>query len=142
MGWDIKRRQRIPSSNVSSGSVLNGIIQIQNNLINLNPSIEPTNDELNDISLATTRLWDLDINRLIPQQDYIINIQNGKKIYNESDVANEPFFSFVDANVFERSTYRAFRQLLDNYVAETGVAEVISFSFSSFSSSSYSYYYY
>jgi poly(U)-specific endoribonuclease len=124
MGWDPKRRQRVPSANMSTGTVLEGIHQIQNSLANLSPPIEPSAEELNDISLATNRLWELDLNRLVPQQDYVMNIQRGKKIYNEEDTATEPFFTFVDEKVFQRPTYNAFRQLLDNYVAETGVAEV------------------
>lgn len=109
---------------MTTSTVLNGIHQMQNDLNNLNPPVEPSAGELEDLSVATTRLWELDVNRLVPGQDYIINVQGGKKIYNEGDAASEPFFSFVDAGVFERPTYRAFRQLLDNYVAETGVAEV------------------
>lgn len=124
MGWDAKRRQRLASSTMNSGTVLRGIDQIQNDLNNLNPPVEPTATELENLSDAANRLWDLDMNRLVPQQDYVINVQQGKKIYNEGDVASEPFFTFVDAKVFERPTYRAFRMLLDNYVAETGVAEV------------------
>ena len=124
MGWDPKRRQRIPSGNMSTGTVLNGIKQIQTNLDNLNPPIEPTASELSDLSLAANRLWELDFNRLLPQEDYVINVQQGKKIYHEGDVAENPFFTFVDEKVFQRPTYHAFRALLDNYMAETGVAEV------------------
>lgn len=124
MGWDAKRRQRIPSGNMSTGTVLNGIKHIQTNLDNLNPPIEPTASELGDLSLAANRLWELDFNRLLPQEDYVINVQRGKKIYHEGDVAEDPLFTFVDEKVFQRPTYHAFRALLDNYTAETGVAEV------------------
>jgi poly(U)-specific endoribonuclease len=129
MGWDAKRRQRIPTANMSTGTVLNGINRIQTELENLNPPVEPTASELQDnsLSLAANRLWELDFNRLLPQEDYVINVQRGKKIYQEQDAANEPLFTFVDEKVFERPTYRAFRLLLDNYTAETGVAEVTAF---------------
>ena len=77
------------------------------------------------ISKAAQYLWDLDINRLSPGKDYVVNVQRGKKSYQKYDTAPDPLFSRVDKEVFKRPTYRAFIALLDNYNAKTGVAEVV-----------------
>jgi hypothetical protein len=37
--------------------------------------VDPTSQELNNISLACSRLWELDENRLTPGQDYRLNLQ-------------------------------------------------------------------
>eukprot|EP00656_Telonema_subtile_P050915 TRINITY_DN6719_c0_g1_i2.p1 TRINITY_DN6719_c0_g1~~TRINITY_DN6719_c0_g1_i2.p1 ORF type:complete len:261 (-),score=75.70 TRINITY_DN6719_c0_g1_i2:280-1062(-) len=56
---------------------------------------------------------------------YKINLQGGKKAYQKSDRAGEPLFDSVDQEVWDRPTYHLFTKLLDNYVAECGVAEVV-----------------
>lgn len=38
-------------------------------------SVQPTPEELADLSLACTRLWDLDFNRLAPGVDYALDLQ-------------------------------------------------------------------
>lgn len=80
-----------------------------------------------DMSLADAvqHLWDLDVNRLTPDQDYSINVQEGKKPYWKEDNAADPLFSRIDPSVWKRPTYAAFRALLDNYQAETGQEEVV-----------------
>lgn len=77
------------------------------------------------IEEAVQHLWDLDANRINPNEDYFINVQSGKKPYQKHDGADEPLFSRVDTSVFHRPTYKTFYALLDNYVAETGVAEKV-----------------
>lgn len=72
---------------------------------------------------ACQHLWDLDSNRLIPEKDYDINVQKGKKPYWKEDSARDPLFARVDNSVFERPTYKSFVALLDNYSAECGTAE-------------------
>jgi poly(U)-specific endoribonuclease len=79
-----------------------------------------------DISAAVQHLWNLDDNRLDPEADYTMNVQSGKKPFWKEDGANDPLFSAVDRACFQRPTYAAFIALLDNYSAETGVAEVVS----------------
>jgi len=37
--------------------------------------VEPTPEELEDLSAACTRLWGLDENRLVAGQDYTMNLQ-------------------------------------------------------------------
>jgi poly(U)-specific endoribonuclease len=87
--------------------------------------VVPTTEEINDISFAVGKLWELDVNRLSPGTDYIVSMQGGHKVYDKRDTAKDPLYSFVDAKIFERPTFRTFVSLLDNYVAETGVTEVV-----------------
>eukprot|EP00891_Asterochloris_glomerata_P001007 jgi/Astpho2/1007/e_gw1.00016.204.1_t len=87
-------------------------------------SAQPSTEELNSLSLACSRLWQLDINRAQPGQDYELNVQRGKKSYQDQDVAGDPLFSCVNPALFQqRSTYSLFFALLDNYHAQTGTAE-------------------
>lgn len=78
------------------------------------------------LSEAVQYLWNLDDNRLTPNDDYVINVQEGKKPYWKEDKAEEPLFTSVDRNVWKRPTYSAFVKLLDNYSAETGIEEIVS----------------
>ena len=75
---------------------------------------------------ACQHLWDLDSNRLIPEKDYDINVQKGKKPYWKEDSARDPLFARVDNSIFERPTYKSFVALLDNYSAECGTVETVS----------------
>ena len=68
---------------------------------------------------AVQHLWNLDLNRLVPNEDYEINVQKGKKPYIKDDVADEPLFASVDEKQFRRATYKAFIALFDNYEADT-----------------------
>jgi poly(U)-specific endoribonuclease len=77
------------------------------------------------ISEAVQQLWDLDVNRLDPNEDYKVNVQGGKKPYWKDDNADDPLFTFVDKSALRRPTYRAFIALLDNYTAEVGVTEKV-----------------
>mmetsp|Transcript_11821 Transcript_11821/g.20028 ORF Transcript_11821/g.20028 Transcript_11821/m.20028 type:complete len:480 (-) Transcript_11821:1052-2491(-) len=75
---------------------------------------------------AVQHMWDLDVNRLKPDVDYVVNVQGGKKPWQRGDEAPEPLFTSVNTlNFRSRPTYRAFVALLDNYIAETGVAEKV-----------------
>jgi len=78
------------------------------------------------ISEAVQHLWELDVNRATAGRDYKINVQSGKKPYKRADDCPDPLFTFVDTkNLFQRSTYKAFIALLDNYEAKTGVTEKV-----------------
>jgi len=58
-----------------------------------NTKLEPTPAELQDLSKASDRLWQLDINRLTPENgDYEINLQEGKSWGDKRDVAPERLF--------------------------------------------------
>jgi len=87
---------------------------------------KPTDAELNSVSRAAKRLWELDVNRLTPGTDYEINLQGGKKPYQTYDAADKPLFSYMKKEKFFASpTYKAFYYLLDNYERSTGQAEVV-----------------
>lgn len=87
----------------------------------------PTQHELENISAAVNRLWDLDENRLEPGVHYSINLQGHKKVYQkDTDAANESLFDFVNKDHFFKSpTYATFYRLLDNYEKTTGKQEVV-----------------
>ncbi|URD90970.1 hypothetical protein MUK42_33223 [Musa troglodytarum] len=42
-------------------------------------NVEPTGEELDDLSKACSKLWELDLNRLVPGKDYEIDCGGGKK---------------------------------------------------------------
>ncbi|GAB0494440.1 hypothetical protein MMPV_005733 [Pyropia vietnamensis] len=90
--------------------------------------LQPTAEELSDFSLMAQRLWSLDVNRLVPDRDYQINVQRkARGMSPSSDSAREPFFTYVDTAAYSaRPTFVAFFKLLDNYSAHTGVTEVLS----------------
>ncbi|CAN0076789.1 unnamed protein product, partial [Discosporangium mesarthrocarpum] len=89
------------------------------------PRAEPTEEELDDISAACDRLWDLDSNRLTPEVEYSINLQQGKTPYAQGDRAADPLFTRVDSHVLERPSFAAFLRLLDNYTSSVGESEVV-----------------
>uniref|UniRef100_A0A0K6SAD4 EndoU domain-containing protein n=2 Tax=Chromera velia CCMP2878 TaxID=1169474 RepID=A0A0K6SAD4_9ALVE len=77
------------------------------------------------LSDAVQEMWNLDVNRLTPNADYTINVQEGKKPYWKGDHADEPLFTRVDRQALQRPTYRTFIALLDNYKSHTGQAEQV-----------------
>lgn len=85
----------------------------------------PTANELQSLSAACDRLWHLDVYRLQPGVDYQLNLQQGKCMWQQGDVAPEPLFTFVDRCVFERRTYHLFHKLLDNYERGVGIRETV-----------------
>eukprot|EP00210_Caulerpa_lentillifera_P007189 g6879.t1 len=87
--------------------------------------IEPTPQELNDVRLCAQKLWDLDTNKLEPEQHYGIDIQHGKRCFQDGDVAEGKLFRGVSRSVWQRPTYRTFFNLLDNYERKTGVEETM-----------------
>ena len=72
---------------------------------------------------AVQKLWDLDA-RLIPNQDYKIDVQSSKHPCNKEDAAEEPLFTYVKPAVFrKRPTFTTFVALLNNYSTYTGEEE-------------------
>ncbi|KNC80526.1 hypothetical protein SARC_07119 [Sphaeroforma arctica JP610] len=86
-------------------------------------SAQSTDAELDDLSLAAKELWELDTNRLEPDVDYHVNLQDGKDAYQSGNAAEMPLFQYVDKHVFRRPTFAAFYKLLDNYERSTGQEE-------------------
>uniref|UniRef100_A0A7S1XJG0 EndoU domain-containing protein n=1 Tax=Erythrolobus australicus TaxID=1077150 RepID=A0A7S1XJG0_9RHOD len=86
-------------------------------------AVEPDDDALASLPLALAELWKLDINRLEPNIDYVLDLQSGKKFHERSDSAERPLFKYIARSVFQRPTYQLFYALLDNYEFATGVEE-------------------
>lgn len=87
--------------------------------------IEPTEKELSDLSKACNKLWELDLNRLVPGKDYEIDCGEGKKPWQEGDMAQNSLFCWVSEDVFRRPTYARFCDLLDNYNPNQRSGEVV-----------------
>ncbi|KAK4793246.1 hypothetical protein SAY86_023681 [Trapa natans] len=91
--------------------------------VEIRGSIEPTEEELSDLSQACTKLWDLDLNRLVPGKDYEIDCGEGKKVYQKDDMAQGSLFSWLGDDVLRRPTFSRFCSLLDNYNPDQGCRE-------------------
>ncbi|KAK3604497.1 hypothetical protein CHS0354_001177 [Potamilus streckersoni] len=79
-----------------------------------------------ELSEILTKLWELDNNKCFPGKDYEIDVQG--YVCNASqmvqDRAKKPLFSWLnEEDVFQKKTFKTFRNLLDNYELECGVAE-------------------
>ncbi|CAI0417682.1 unnamed protein product [Linum tenue] len=88
-------------------------------------ALEPTEQELSDLSAACNKLWELDTNRLVPDRDYQIDCGEGKKVYQKDDMAEGCLFSWLSDDVFRKPTYSRFCSLLDNYNPNAGSKEVV-----------------
>ena len=90
-----------------------------------NTKLEPTPAELQDLSKASDRLWQLDINWLTPENgDYEINLQEGKSWGDKRDVAPERLFVSVARGFMRRPSFSSFLALFNNYDARVGKPEV------------------
>ncbi|KAG2567761.1 hypothetical protein PVAP13_7NG266400 [Panicum virgatum] len=83
-------------------------------------NVEPTREELNSLSKARSRLWELDMNRLVSGKDYSIDCGEGKKVYQKGDMASESLFRWLGDDVLRKPTYSRFCALLDNYNPHQG----------------------
>eukprot|EP00557_Chaetoceros_sp_GSL56_P014737 CAMPEP_0176485866 /NCGR_PEP_ID=MMETSP0200_2-20121128/5267_1 /TAXON_ID=947934 /ORGANISM="Chaetoceros sp., Strain GSL56" /LENGTH=507 /DNA_ID=CAMNT_0017882537 /DNA_START=368 /DNA_END=1891 /DNA_ORIENTATION=+ len=92
--------------------------------LELPPSHSPTAST--DFCTAVNTLWKLDSNRLNPNSDYTIDVQRSKHPCNKDDAAHYPLFTYVRSQVFSsRPTFKAFRDLLNNYSAAIGEEEEV-----------------
>ncbi|KAI3958276.1 hypothetical protein MKW92_021099 [Papaver armeniacum] len=89
-------------------------------------NIEPSREELADLSQACNKLWELDSNRLVPGKDYEIVCGEGKKVYQNDDMAQGSLFDWLSEDVFRKPTYSRFCSLLDNYNPVVGSKEQVS----------------
>ncbi|KAL3619423.1 hypothetical protein CASFOL_036993 [Castilleja foliolosa] len=99
--------------------------QHYSNEVDCGADIEPSECELSDLSEALNRLWELDLNRLVPGKDYEIDCGEGKKVYQKDDMAAGSLFSWLNEEIFTRPTYSRFCSLLDNYNPHEGYKEVV-----------------
>ena len=111
-----KRYKRLPSEQEYSEDVSH---------IHHGLNVEPTREELNNLSKACARLWELDLNRLTPGKDYTIECGEGKKVYHKGDKASENLFSWLEDSILRRPTYSRFCALLDNYNPHQGYKESV-----------------
>ncbi|KAE8708533.1 Chloroplast beta-amylase isoform 1 [Hibiscus syriacus] len=88
-------------------------------------SIEPSEEELADLSQACNRLWQLDFNRLEPGKDYQIDCGEGKRVRQKEDMAEESLFYSLSEDIFRKPTFSRFCALLDNYNPNAGCKEVV-----------------
>lgn len=91
----------------------------------------PTHDELNDLNEGLAKLWELDVNCLLPGNgansgDYDLDIQ-GRSCYScTQDRAKRPLFKRVDHQALrQRPTFNAIVYLFDNYEREVGKVETV-----------------
>ncbi|KAE9607408.1 putative endoribonuclease XendoU [Lupinus albus] len=99
--------------------------QQYSNEVEIGDRVEPTEDELTDLSRACEKLWDLDLNRLVPGKDYEIDCGKGKKAFHKGDMAQRSLFTWVNDDVFRKPTFGRFLSLLDNYIPHQGREEVV-----------------
>ncbi|KAK7251831.1 hypothetical protein RIF29_35385 [Crotalaria pallida] len=99
--------------------------QRYSNEVEVGGRVEPSENELNDLSHACEKLWDLDLNRLVPGKDYEIDCGEGKKAYQKDDMAQGSLFTWVNDDVFRKPTFARFLSLLDNYNPHQGTKEVV-----------------
>ncbi|KAG5592689.1 hypothetical protein H5410_043203 [Solanum commersonii] len=97
--------------------------QDYSNEVEYGVDMEPSEEELSDLSKACNKLWELDLNRLVPGKDYQIDCGEGKKVYNKDDMAEGCLFSWLNDDVFSKRSYSRFCSLLDNYNPHQGVKE-------------------
>lgn len=95
VGWSIRSKTVTKAALFNSTNLFNCLSQIEQELANFSPGVAPTEEELADLSLATNRLWDLDSNRLVPDHDYILNLQQGKNFHDQGDAAADPLFQVL-----------------------------------------------
>ncbi|KAF7828505.1 poly(U)-specific endoribonuclease-B-like isoform X2 [Senna tora] len=99
--------------------------QEYSNDVEIGATLEPSEDELADLSQACNKLWDLDLNRLVPGKDYEIDCGSGKKVFQKEDMAQGSLFTWVSDDVFRKPTFARFCSLLDNYNPHQGHKEVV-----------------
>ncbi|XP_023752831.1 uncharacterized protein LOC111901181 [Lactuca sativa] len=99
--------------------------QEYSNEVSHTSQMEPSEDELNDLSQACNKLWELDYNRLTPGQDYEIDCGEGKKTYQKQDMAEGSLFTWLSEDVLKKPTISRFCSLLDNYNPHEGYKEQV-----------------
>ncbi|CDF37575.1 unnamed protein product [Chondrus crispus] len=67
------------------------------------------------IKQAVSALWDLDENRLTPEIDYSLDLQQPTDYAHAGIAASRPLFSQFSPEVWKRTTYGKFRNLLGRY---------------------------
>ena len=124
-GFNISQMEVMNMDVFNISGLISCIHQIDTEIESYSPSIKPTDEELNSLSMATDKLWELDTHRLCPEVDYSINLQCGKKSYEQGDFASEPFFKYVKQEVLNQNTFKLFMKLFDNFIANVNKSEIV-----------------
>ncbi|KAL5551262.1 hypothetical protein UlMin_001438 [Ulmus minor] len=93
--------------------------------VQIGASLEPSREELADLSQACNKLWELDTNRLLPGKDYEIDCGEGKKVFHREDMAGGNLFRWLSEDIFRKPSFSRFCSLLDNYNPNQGSKEVV-----------------
>jgi poly(U)-specific endoribonuclease len=123
MDWDCLGSRVKKGRELNADVCYKSFVEMQLEIENFALPVVPTAAELGSIDLACTKLWELDVHRAVPEKDYHLDLQGGKCISDSVDHAGKPLFAFVDEALFERPTFKAFIDLLDNYEPSLGVPE-------------------
>ncbi|XP_058755255.1 uncharacterized protein LOC131628436 isoform X2 [Vicia villosa] len=124
VGKPSRQTHKVPKDNWNSYKLPSDEQQYSNE-VEVGARVEPSEDELADLSRACEKLWELDLNRLVPGKDYEIDCGEGKKVYQKDDMAQGSLFTWVSDDVFRKPTYARFLSLLDNYNPHQGSKEVV-----------------
>ena len=125
IGWDAAKGKAV-TRGISMKKLAECLEEILAELSNFNVQpVAPTTAEIADIGKAGARLWELDHNRLTPNEDFELDLQGEKNPNDHRDMADRPLFRFVDPKFLARPTFTSFLKLLDNYTSEEGVKEVV-----------------
>jgi hypothetical protein len=66
MGWNVRKKTITEPNLFTPEKLLETLKSVLNQISNFEPPVVPTQEELNDLSLACCKLWELDTNRLVP----------------------------------------------------------------------------
>lgn len=128
VGWDFNGNKAYgpspPTIEKVESMLTTTATKIRTTLEEVNATLVPSAEELKDLALAADRLWQLDINRLTPENgDYEIDLQEGKRYGDSTKVADERLFKHVKRELLRRPSFSAFLALLNNYNAQVGEKE-------------------
>ena len=95
------------------------------------PTPTPSAADLADLSHAASTLFSLDDNRAVSGVDYSLDLQNPVQTFGGSgngrrgpvDRSGSRLFRTAAPSLWHRRSYKLFYDLLDNYTADTSVAE-------------------
>ena len=131
LGWDVRTTKPMPGRASATFQSIDSFLtkaklyckfQNEQRKKNRRDNVNPSQEELEDISMACNKLWELDFDdRLKPGIDYEINLQ--RTTGGRRDAAPDDLFSYVDDKKLQTPVFRTFLPLLDNYEFEPGKAE-------------------
>lgn len=79
-----------------------------------------------ELSEIISQIWDMDDNKCFPEKDYELDLQGYvTSTRRDDDYSHRNLFAWVSEEVFERPTYKAFYNLLDNYEMEVSEEEEV-----------------